>query len=133
MVLSSLYHTFTCHSHEVSATCMSLDLLGITLGLLATYLSGIYYAFWCQPSIRDFYLCTVGGIFFLGKKRGSWQSKVKLHIFFFQPEQLNSCPDLAMRRMPSTGSDCLASGRFTVLSPRFIGLFCMRTQSTIHS
>merc|ERR1711936_317620 len=33
------------------------------MGLLATYLSGIYYAFWCQPIWRDFYLSTVGGLF----------------------------------------------------------------------
>ncbi len=46
MILSSLYHTFSCHSVELSHRCLSLDLLGITLALLATYLSGIYYAFW---------------------------------------------------------------------------------------
>ena len=64
MVLSSLYHTFECHSsQEVSNACFALDILGITLGLMATYLSGIYYAFWCEPGWRDFYLCTVGGIF----------------------------------------------------------------------
>lgn len=67
MILSSLYHTFECHSSlEVSRACFSLDILGITLGLMATYLSGIYYAFWsCEPEWRDFYLCTVGGIFLL--------------------------------------------------------------------
>jgi len=64
MVLSSLYHTFECHSStEVSSACFALDILGITLGLMATYLSGIYYAFWCEPGWRDFYLLTVGGIF----------------------------------------------------------------------
>jgi len=66
MVLSSLYHTFECHASEkVAETCFSLDILGITLGLMATYLSGIYYAFWCEPIWRDFYLLTVGGIFVL--------------------------------------------------------------------
>ena len=39
--------------------------LGITLALLATYLSGIYYAFWCHPVARDFYLVTVGALFLL--------------------------------------------------------------------
>ncbi len=65
MVLSSVFHTFTCHSQRVSERCLSLDLVGITLALLATYLSGIYYAFWCQPSWRDFHLAMVGGIFLL--------------------------------------------------------------------
>jgi len=65
MVLSSFYHTFMCHSPKVSENCLTLDLLGITMGLLATYLSGIYYAFWCQPLWRDFYLSTVGGLFII--------------------------------------------------------------------
>ena len=66
MVLSSLYHTFECHaSNKVAETCFSLDILGITVGLMATYLSGLYYAFYCEPSWRDFYLLTVGGIFVL--------------------------------------------------------------------
>jgi predicted membrane channel-forming protein YqfA (hemolysin III family) len=39
--------------------------LGITLALLATYLSGIYYAFWCHPVARDFYLVTVAALFLL--------------------------------------------------------------------
>lgn len=63
MILSSLYHTFTCHSPQWSGTCLTLDLIGIIMALLATYLSGIYYAFWCEPYWRDFYLTTVGGFF----------------------------------------------------------------------
>ena len=43
MFLSSVYHTFCCHSRTVSEKCLSLDLAGITLALLATYLSGVYY------------------------------------------------------------------------------------------
>jgi len=65
MILSSLYHTFTCHSQQWSENCLTLDLIGITMALLATYLSGIYYAFWCAPFWRDFYLTTVGGLFIL--------------------------------------------------------------------
>ena len=66
MILSSLYHTFECHASEkVAETCFSLDILGITVGLMATYLSGVYYAFYCEPNWRDFYLLTVGGIFVL--------------------------------------------------------------------
>jgi predicted membrane channel-forming protein YqfA (hemolysin III family) len=63
MIMSSVFHTFTCHSRTVSEQCLSLDLAGITLALLATYLSGVYYSFFCQPWWRDFYLLTVGGIF----------------------------------------------------------------------
>ena len=69
MILSSLYHTFTCHSPKWSGTCLTLDLIGIIMAILATYLSGIYYAFWCEPYWRDFYLTTVGGFFIIGKKK----------------------------------------------------------------
>lgn len=65
MILSSLFHTFTCHSERVSRRCLSWDLAGITLALLATYLSGIHYAFWCHESWRNFYFITVGGIFMI--------------------------------------------------------------------
>ena len=71
MILSSLYHTFTCHSPKWSGTCLTLDLIGIIMAILATYLSGIYYAFWCEPYWRDFYLTTVGGFFIIGKKKTS--------------------------------------------------------------
>jgi len=90
MVLSSFYHTFTCHSPKVSENCLTLDLLGITMGLLATYLSGIYYAFWCQPFWRDFYLSTVGGLFivatiaqFIPGFQDEKNSKKRLGLFFF--------------------------------------------------
>ncbi len=63
MFMSSIYHTFTAHSRTVSEKCLALDMAGITLALLATYLSGVYYSFYCQPEIRDFYLATVAGIF----------------------------------------------------------------------
>ena len=68
MILSSLYHTFTCHSPKWSGTCLTLDLIGIIMAILATYLSGIYYAFWCEPYWRDFYLTTVGGFFIIGNQ-----------------------------------------------------------------
>jgi len=63
MILSSLFHTFTCHSEHVSQRCLCLDLAGISLAVLASYLSGVYYAFWCNPGWRDFYLLTVAGMF----------------------------------------------------------------------
>lgn len=72
MILSALFHTFTCHSKKVSESCLSLDLMGITLGLLATYLSGIYYAFYCHDWWRDFYLTTVGSIFLLASAVQMW-------------------------------------------------------------
>lgn len=48
MVLSSLYHTFSCRSQTDFDSFLMFDLFGIALSLLAIYTSGIYYAFWCE-------------------------------------------------------------------------------------
>ncbi len=77
MILSSLFHTFTCHSKAVSERCLSLDLVGVSLALLATYLSGIYYAFWCQPEWRDFYLYTVVAITLVAAAAQLWPGYVE--------------------------------------------------------
>lgn len=48
MILSSVYHTFSCKSEKAYECFLAYDLLGIALSLLAIYISGIYYAFWCH-------------------------------------------------------------------------------------
>lgn len=53
MVLSSMYHTFSCRSEQDYKCFLTYDLIGITLSLLAIYLSGIYYAFWCHKVCSD--------------------------------------------------------------------------------
>ncbi|QQP38451.1 Progestin and adipoQ receptor family member 3like, partial [Caligus rogercresseyi] len=72
MILSALFHVFTCHSKSLSESCLSLDLLGISVCLLATYLSGIYYAFYCDTYWRNFYLLSVGGISVLAVAAQLW-------------------------------------------------------------
>ncbi|KAJ8977550.1 hypothetical protein NQ317_018663 [Molorchus minor] len=42
---------------------LSYDLFGIALSLLAIYTSGVYYAFWCEEGLQNFYLSTVTLIF----------------------------------------------------------------------
>lgn len=60
MILSSIYHTFSCRSEKHYDCFLSFDLLGIALSLLAIYISGIYYAFWCHDVCIDvLYLCYV--------------------------------------------------------------------------
>lgn len=49
MASSTMYHTFSCKSEKHFNCFLSFDLFGIALSLLAIYLSGIYYAFWCHP------------------------------------------------------------------------------------
>lgn len=48
MILSSMYHTFSCRSEKDYWCFLSFDLFGIALSLLAIYMSGVYYAFWCH-------------------------------------------------------------------------------------
>jgi len=66
MILSVVFHTFTSHSKEASETCLLMDLAGIGASITASYISGIYYAFWCQPGWCGFYLTTVGGFILIG-------------------------------------------------------------------
>ncbi|XP_071051527.1 progestin and adipoQ receptor family member 3 isoform X2 [Onthophagus taurus] len=63
MILSSLYHTFSCRSEKDFNCFLTFDLFGIALSLLAIYTSGIYYAFWCEQYWRTFYMFTVSLIF----------------------------------------------------------------------
>lgn len=48
MILSSMYHTFSCRSEKDYWCFLTFDLFGIALSLLAIYMSGVYYAFWCH-------------------------------------------------------------------------------------
>lgn len=47
MLLSSIYHIFSCKSEEHYELFLSVDYLGISLSLVAIYISSMYYAFWC--------------------------------------------------------------------------------------
>ncbi|KAK2589142.1 hypothetical protein KPH14_001962 [Odynerus spinipes] len=63
MILSSVYHTFSCRSEKDYWCFLSFDLFGIALSLLSIYMSGVYYAFWCHKDLQQFYLITVLVIF----------------------------------------------------------------------
>uniref|UniRef100_A0AAR5NXD4 Progestin and adipoQ receptor family member 3 n=1 Tax=Dendroctonus ponderosae TaxID=77166 RepID=A0AAR5NXD4_DENPD len=65
MALSAIYHTFCCRSEEDCYYFLSYDLFGIALSLYGIYVSGIYYAFWCDQLMQHFYLISVTGIFVL--------------------------------------------------------------------
>nr|XP_040570507.1 progestin and adipoQ receptor family member 3-like [Lepeophtheirus salmonis] len=84
MILSALFHVFSCHSKSVSQNCLSLDLLGISLCLLSTYLSGIYYAFYCDLFWRNFYLTTVGGIFIIASAAQLWPKITQDEYAFYR-------------------------------------------------
>ncbi|KAL1117708.1 hypothetical protein AAG570_004023 [Ranatra chinensis] len=63
MVMSSLYHIFSCRSEEFFHCFLSFDLLGIALSMLGIYMTGVYYAYWCHKGWQTFYLSTVLAIF----------------------------------------------------------------------
>ena len=121
MILSSLYHTFTCHSQQWSENCLTLDLIGITMALLATYLSGIYYAFWCAPFWRDFYLTTVGGLFILA---------TMAQFFPGFADEKNSHYRIGKNSMMTSRNitnsylkTCFSILKWNLLFPLYIGLF----------
>lgn len=66
MILSALYHTFNACSQEASEFCLMLDLGGICASITASYISGVYYAFWCHPFWQNFYMITVAGFILTG-------------------------------------------------------------------
>ncbi|XP_062054600.1 progestin and adipoQ receptor family member 3 isoform X2 [Lepus europaeus] len=60
MLCSVGYHLFSCHRSE--KTCrrwMALDYAGISIGILGCYVSGVFYAFYCNNYWRQVYLITV--------------------------------------------------------------------------
>lgn len=66
MILSAVYHTFSSHSREASDMCLTLDLAGIVASITASYISGIYYGFWCHPTARHTFISVVVGFILLG-------------------------------------------------------------------
>lgn len=63
MVMSSLYHIFSCRSEHTFNYFLSFDLLGIALSMLGIYMTGVYYAYWCNKTWQTFYLVTVCAFF----------------------------------------------------------------------
>lgn len=49
MLCSVGYHLFCCHrSEKTSRRWMALDYAGISIGILGCYVSGVFYAFYCN-------------------------------------------------------------------------------------
>jgi len=88
MAMSTGYHTFCCHSQHSYHCWLAYDLCGISFSLLAIYVSGIYYAFWCDHFMRTTYL-TVVAVMFTGALVLQTQSKfmtdeyARARLFFF--------------------------------------------------
>ncbi|EDW67626.1 progestin and adipoQ receptor family member 3 isoform X2 [Drosophila virilis] len=63
MLMSAIYHIFSCKSEEHYELFLSVDFLGISLSLVAIYISGMYYAFWCHTFLRTIYSTIALGMF----------------------------------------------------------------------
>ncbi|XP_014244851.1 progestin and adipoQ receptor family member 3 [Cimex lectularius] len=85
MLMSSLYHIFSCRSEEHFNAFLSFDLLGIALSMLGIYMTGVYYAFWCNKGWQSFYLSTVLAIFLVAMAlqvpRFNVDSSIKITTF----------------------------------------------------
>ncbi|XP_069092908.1 progestin and adipoQ receptor family member 3 isoform X3 [Pleurodeles waltl] len=60
MLCSTGYHLFCCHrSEKTNRRWMALDYAGISIGILGCYVSGVFYAFYCNNYWRQMYLIIV--------------------------------------------------------------------------
>ncbi|KAK1339667.1 hypothetical protein QTO34_018221 [Cnephaeus nilssonii] len=60
---SWLFHTVYCHSEKVSQTFSKLDYSGIAILIMGSFVSWLYYSFYCSPQSRLIYLsiiCVLG-------------------------------------------------------------------------
>lgn len=58
-VLSTIFHTFSDHSADMHRFGNELDHLGIVLVMWGTGISGTYFGFYCNPSLRYLYLFAI--------------------------------------------------------------------------
>ncbi|XVE63476.1 hypothetical protein DITRI_Ditri07aG0023600 [Diplodiscus trichospermus] len=59
LVCSSISHLFACHSRRFNFFFWRLDYAGISLMIVCSFFAPIYYAFFCNPYSRLFYLTSI--------------------------------------------------------------------------
>ncbi|KAK7329891.1 hypothetical protein VNO77_24072 [Canavalia gladiata] len=59
LACSSLSHLLACHSKDFSLFFWRLDYAGISLMIVCSFIAPIYYAFFCNPYARLFYLASI--------------------------------------------------------------------------
>ncbi|KAK9275833.1 hypothetical protein L1049_023105 [Liquidambar formosana] len=59
LVCSSLSHLLACHSRRLNFFFWRLDYAGISLMIVCSFFAPIYYAFFCHPYSRLFYLSSI--------------------------------------------------------------------------
>uniref|UniRef100_A0A7C9AYH0 Uncharacterized protein n=1 Tax=Opuntia streptacantha TaxID=393608 RepID=A0A7C9AYH0_OPUST len=59
LLFSSVSHLLACHSRSMSLFFWRLDYTGISIMIVCSFFSPIYYAFYCQPFWRILYLTSI--------------------------------------------------------------------------
>lgn len=84
MILSSVYHTFSCRSEKDYWCFLSFDLFGIALSMLSIYMSGVYYAFWCHKVKKtSISLAIISAILCYGLYEESLDLCVHVHVIVY--------------------------------------------------
>ncbi|KAI3881891.1 hypothetical protein MKX03_008864 [Papaver bracteatum] len=59
LICSSVSHLFACHSRRLNLFFWRLDYAGISLMIVCSFFTPIYYAFFCNPNSRNLYLASI--------------------------------------------------------------------------
>ncbi|KAJ8081844.1 hypothetical protein PM082_007690 [Marasmius tenuissimus] len=59
LAASAAYHTFSCHSREVSFRCHALDYSGIIFLIVGSFYPCLYYGFFCEPRLQLLYIAAI--------------------------------------------------------------------------
>jgi hypothetical protein len=59
LVFSATYHLIGLHSHDVEQFWHRMDLLGIVIVTVGTFIPGIYYVFTCEPGLQKLHWAIV--------------------------------------------------------------------------
>jgi len=125
MIMSAVFHTFTSHSQEASEFCLLMDLAGIGASITASYISGIYYAFWCYPTLCTFYLTTVAGFIAFGalaRHHLNKEENLRIRLVYFVSFVVWGC-------VPTIHWAILNGGLYTdevrIFLPRIIFMYLM--------
>lgn len=73
MILSSAFHTFSCHSSATQAMCLQADHAGIIIALSGTYFRAISTIFRCFPGPALFHMIIISILFSLAVYRKYWR------------------------------------------------------------
>ncbi|KAJ6784447.1 hypothetical protein PWT90_11022 [Aphanocladium album] len=60
LLLSTAFHLLGAHSHKVEQFWHRMDLLGIVIVTMGTFIPGIYYIYYCEPFLQLVHSIIVG-------------------------------------------------------------------------